>query len=106
MVLIFPSFQEVVNETKENPKNLKELLEKHPELLNVLMSDSKGEVKYIRLAAEDQKRLEAAKKNGIPEGLIIGLAIALFFSVMGELKKWAKKNFLLMKDKDYQTVKQ
>lgn len=78
MVLVFPTVQQVVSAAKDNPHELKQMLEKEPSTLDALMRDAIGEVKYIRVTEEDRKRLDDAKKKGIAEGLIIGLAVALF----------------------------
>jgi len=88
MVLSIPTIQDVVSEVKDNPDALRDLVGKNSDLLNIVMQmDAKNATKYVRLSEEDQKRLTKMKKNGIAEGVIIGLAVALFFAKIGELFK-------------------
>ena len=81
--LTIPTLQDVIRETGDDPKMMKELLEKNPALVNIVMQESKKTIKYVRISEENQKNLEDASKNGIAEGVIIGLAIAFFFAILG-----------------------
>ena len=82
-----PSVSDIAMEMKENPQAFKAVLEKNPKLLDMIMSGGTGEVKYIRLSKDDQRRLAEAKENGIAEGVLIGLGVALLFAIVGDLFK-------------------
>jgi len=87
MVLTIGTTQELLTDVKSNPDHLKELVDKNPAMLNILMLDGKDRVKYVKLFEEDQKKLTEAKRRGVAEGVVIGLAVALFFALMGDIFK-------------------
>lgn len=84
MSVNMPTLEQVLDDAKDNPSNLKSMIEKNPELLNFLIhsSSSKNDIKYVRFTDDDKRRLEEMRNKGIAEGVVIGLAVALFFALV------------------------
>lgn len=79
-----PTVEQLATEIRQNPDALKNLVEKDPELINMIMRNAEKEIKYVKITEEDQRRLREAKTKGLAEGVLIGLGIALVFALLGD----------------------
>lgn len=79
--------EQMLDMVKRDPQFLKEIISKEPRILNMIMADTPSNTKYVKLAVHDQQRMDEMRKKGVAEGVVIGLAVALFFAVLGEVFK-------------------
>lgn len=79
---------ELKKKIMENRELLRKTIKENPALLDYIFSDAEVRRKYVKIPAEEEKKLkQAAHDSGIAEGVLIGLGIALLVAILFGGKK-------------------
>jgi len=66
-----------------DPKWLKETINKNPSLIDYIYSEADVQRKYVKLTKGVERRLkQISEEKGIPEGTLIGLALSYLLNIL------------------------
>ena len=78
-----PNRGELEKALLNDPKLLKETINKNSGLLNFIYSNADVQRKYVKLTPGIESRLkQISDETGIPEGILIGLGLSLLLNIL------------------------